>query len=369
MAFWRSVLTMSAGVLAHAVALAGTASAGDSLQSILQTYLAQEELAGGILLVSTPDRREVVVAGIADSATGARVSPGSRFYVASVGKMAVATATLQLVDEGVLKLDAPILPLVGGVPDLPRLPNAGKARLQQLLDHSSGIPDYLTDTFSDAFHAKPKTLTPAFALPFAYGERATGRPGQAHEYSNSNYVLLGDIIATADATSLDAALRRRILDRAEMTDTTVGAKSGDHRLAHGYADLNDDGAEEDVSQYAWNSPLGDGPLVTTAADLEHFLFALFRDGKLLAPAMLRRMTAPSAQEEGYGLGVELGKDRWGKWYGHTGVDDGFEAEIRYYPDRKTALVFMTNGNSISDESIIDTVVTALFVGPKSGKKN
>ncbi|CDK98804.1 putative penicillin-binding protein 4* [Magnetospirillum gryphiswaldense MSR-1 v2] len=365
MAFWRGLLSTSASVLTVMVASAAATSAaepgrGQVFHSILQRYLDQEDLNGGVLLVSAPHHREVAALGFADDRTNTRITADSRFYVASVGKMVTATTALQLVEEGALSLDAPVLGLVGSVPDIAKLPNVGKANVEQLLNHSSGIADYLTDKFSEDFHANPTRLTAARVLPYAYKEKPPGQTGKVHEYSNSNYVLLGDIIAKADGGSFEESIRRRVLKRAGMDNTTVGADPKDRTLAHGYADLEETGENQDVSRYAWNSPLGDGPLVTTADDLERFLFALFRDGKLLKPATLARMTAPSKLEAEYGLGVELGHDRWGDWYGHSGLEDGFEAETRYYPGRKAVLVVMVNGNTESEKSILDRAAAALF---------
>jgi D-alanyl-D-alanine carboxypeptidase len=361
------VVAVSAFLSASIPALAEPVST-TAFQAILDRYLEKEDLAGGVLLVSSPQQRIVVVSGVANRRTGAPVVPDSRFYAASVGKMSVAAATLQLVEEGKLSLDASVATLVGGIPNIGKLPNARAARLENLLNHSSGIPEYLTDAFLDFHHAKASTLTPAVVIPFAFDEPATGRVGKAYEYCNSNYVLLGEIIGTADGTSLEASLQKRVLDRAGMGDTTVGARSpSDARLAHGYADLEDTGKEQDVSRYVWSSPLGDGPLVTTAGDLEKFLFALFRDGKLVKPATLARMTAASDLEDGYGMGVQRDSDRWGAWFGHTGLEDGFEAEVRYYPESQTALVFLTNGNSISDKSVLDKAAATLFQSRKSAR--
>ncbi|WP_245651216.1 serine hydrolase domain-containing protein [Paramagnetospirillum marisnigri] len=358
---------MSALLSAPAPALADPVPTA-AFQAILDRYLEREDLAGGVLLVSSPQQRIVVASGVANRRTGAAVTPDSRFYAASVGKMSVATAALQLVEDGKLSLDASVASLAGGIPNIGKLANARAARVENLLNHSSGIPEYLTEDFLDFHHAKASTLTPAVAMPFAFDEPATGRVGKAYEYCNSNYVLLGEIIGTADGTSFEASLQRRVLDRAGMGDTTVGARNfTDARLAHGYADIEDSGKEQDVSRYVWSSPLGDGPLVTTAADLEKFLFALFRDGKLLKPATLARMTEASALEDGYGMGVQRDSDRWGPWFGHTGLEDGFEAEVRYYPESQTAFVFLTNGNSTSDTSILDKAAATLFQSRKSSR--
>ncbi|MBF0269161.1 MAG: beta-lactamase family protein [Alphaproteobacteria bacterium] len=338
-----------------------------AIQKILDGYVEQEDLPGGVLLVSMPGQRILAVSGMADRRRKTPVEADSRFYVASVGKLATATAALQLIEEGKLDENAPVASLVGKLPNIGKLPNAKKAKLGQLLDHTSGIPDYLTDDFAQFYHANTTRLTPERVLPFAFEEEATGRPGEAHEYSNSNYVLLGAVVAQADGASFESALQKRVLDKAGMRDTTVGATGENVKLAHGYADLEEDGEEVDVSQSAWNSPLGDGPLVTTAGDLERFVFALFRDGKLLKPSTLARMIKPSVHDEEYGLGVQLGESKWGQWVGHDGLEDGFEAEVRYYPERQTAIIFMTNGNAISDESVTDKVAIALFKAEKSEK--
>ncbi|CAA6606377.1 Beta-lactamase family protein [Rhodospirillaceae bacterium LM-1] len=339
-----------------------------ALQKILDDYLESEVLSGGVLLLSMPGQRIVVASGVANRETGAPVKSDSRFYVASVGKMAVAAATQQLVEEGKLSLNASAASLVGNIPNIGKLPNARIAKLSQLLDHSSGIPDYLTDAFSEFYHARTARLTPAIALPYAFDEPATGKPGAAFEYSNSNYVLLGDIIAKADGMPFEAALQKRVLDPVGMSETTVGAKPGSAKLAHGYADPEDAGNEQDVSLAAWNSPLGDGPLVTTVGDLEKFVFALFRDRKILKDETLERMIAPSAQDEEYGMGVQIGATRWGDWLGHDGLEDGFEAEVRYYPEHQAAIIFVTNGNTIADEYITDKVAAALVKAQRSERK-
>lgn len=353
----KAMIVLAAGL----IAAAWQPCRAEIFQDLLERAVEAEGLAGGELLVSAPHLRRVVVAGVANRDSEAPIRPDSRFYVASVGKMATAVAALQMVEEGRLSFDAPVAGLAAGIPGLGRLANARTARLGQLLDHSSGIPDYLTDKFAAASRAEPaRRWKAAEALSFAYGEPPSGRPGQLHDYSNSNFVLLGEIVAAAGGASFETLLAQRVLTPAGMTETTVGAGPDRSRLVHGYAVTDDEDEEEDVSLPCWNAQLGDGPLVATAGDLEKFLFALFRDGRLLSPAMLRRMVTPSDLEPGYGLGLELGEDRWGRWYGHTGSFDGFEAEARYYPDHRAVIVYLANGNSSPGNEIVDRAAAALL---------
>ncbi|WP_051341443.1 serine hydrolase [Azospirillum halopraeferens] len=354
---------IGAAALTLLVALAAPAAvADDGLQRLLDRYLEREGVDGGVLLVSGPGGRTVVASGIADRRRGARVTPDTRFYIASAGKMATAVAVLRQVEDGRLALDQPVRDLAGPL-RLDRLANAARARLVDLLDHSSGIPDYITDAYVEEERARPGVARDAATLlAFATGEPATGAVGKHYSYSNSNYVLLGHIAAVADGQSFPQVLRRRVLESAGMTATTVGADPGDPTLAHGYTD------DGDVSLPSWMATTGDGPLVTTAGDLERFLFALFRDGRLLGPATLERMRTPSRSEPDAGLGLELWSDRWGRGMGHTGSYDGFEADVRYYADRGTAMVLLMNGNTSSDDALLDEVAERLFADRPAGRE-
>lgn len=361
----RSVQSLPAVVLALLIGMvgAGTAPAAD-LQRMLDRHVRSEGLPGAVLLVSGPAGRQVVAAGVAERGSGRPVRTDHRFYIASVGKMMTAAAVLQLVEEGAAKLEAPVAPLLPEAARSLRIANLRAARLRHLLDHSSGIPDYLTDAFDRQSRRQPERRWTALdALAYAVDEEASFAPGEDSEYSNSNYVLLGLLLETVDRAPLSRVFERRIFARAGMTDSVVGvADPTDVRLAHGYADVDGAGRLSDVSALSWNSALGDGAITTTAADLERFAFALFRDGRLLGPAVLARMTAASRRDEAYGLGVERGTDDWGSYLGHTGRYDGFESELWYYPERQTAIVFLSNGHPRTDASLTTRVVAALFGG-------
>ena len=90
-------------------------------------------LPGVVALASSPEDHWEGAAGLADLDTGERMTPSHRFRVASVMKPFVATVVLQLVDEGVLELDGEAAPVAGGV------------TVRQLLNHTSGLPNYRDD--------------------------------------------------------------------------------------------------------------------------------------------------------------------------------------------------------------------------------
>lgn len=337
----------------------GVAAAGepDDYRIALEDFLEENGLAGGTLYVRGPDAEIEVAAGVASIRTQRPVTPDTRFYIASTGKMVVAAAVLALVEKGELDLDARVWPLVRDLPGIDALDGIGEVTLRQLLNHTSGLADYLDDSFAEASALDPaRRWTEAEALAFAYGEPAHAKPGDVFDYSNTNYVLLGHLLKRRFA-DLDAALRETVLVPSNMRSTTVGASKREADLAHGYA--NELGGI-DVSEPSWASQLADGPLVSTAQDVARFLQALLRDNRVLGPDLLSEMLAGSEQDESYGLGMVIERDAWGDWYGHAGSYDGFEADARYYPDADLVVAYTVNGNSAADTDLLDLAAEIYF---------
>ncbi|CAN0570963.1 unnamed protein product [Ectocarpus sp. 12 AP-2014] len=340
--------------LAPVAALAQSGDEAD-LQAMFADWLENEEIAGGVLLISSPEQRLIVTAGVSNTRTQTPVGPDTRFYAASTGKMMVAAAILTAVDEGRIALDDPIDGFLATIKDADQLDRAGTVTIEQLLNHSSGLPEYLTDDFFDASFAAPATRWSASeALAFAYDDVAIP-PGRRFEYTNSNYVILGHILETLDG-SLAQSLQRWVFRRADMMSTTVGAppNPGDE-FALGY-----DVDGEDVSALGWNSVLGDGPVITTVADLDAFARALFSSKRIISFGTRDDMVTPSRLDPYYGLGVGIDEDDFGTWYGHSGGYDGFEADLRYYPQHDVVLAYLVNGNQLSDNDFLDAAANWHF---------
>ena len=97
-----------------------------------------------------------LVAGVSDLATGAALRPAAQFRIASVTKTFVATVVLQLVGEGRLKLDEPV---AEHLPNL--LANGGQITVRQLLNHTSGLPDYTAAPAPEPSSPMPRTSPPS----------------------------------------------------------------------------------------------------------------------------------------------------------------------------------------------------------------
>ena len=352
MKYIAGLVFVTAGLFGTQVSVAQTLS----VETILQNYLTQQELSGGILQISSPDETLIAASGLADLSGNIAVTPQTRFYIASSGKVIVAAAILAFVQDGTLELDAPVWPLIRNIKNIDRLENSNIVTLRQLLNHTSGLSDYLDDEFFYASIEQPtKIWTPSEAIAFAIDYPSTDQPGRAFEYSNTNYVLLGHILAGISG-SLQNALEEKVFSVAGMGHSSVGKPQNASSLARGYVEETN----RDVSELAWASTLGDGAVITTVGDLEKFTLALLRDNKIISAKLLAQMLTGSRADESYGLGIGVDGDEWGDWYGHAGSYEGFEADFRYYPDEQTVFIFVTNGNPLEDEPILDAAAAFYF---------
>jgi D-alanyl-D-alanine carboxypeptidase len=232
--------------------------------------------------------------GVSDLATGHAAQADQTFEIGSQTKMMTSVMILQLAEQGMIDLDAKAadyLPaaVVAGIP------NADTATVRQLLNMTAGLPNY-TDAvdadgvplFIDALLDHPnQVFGPRQALEIARGMEATGAPGEAYYYSNTNFLLLGKIIAAQTGKSFFTALQDSILTPAGMDDTVRQLGTDDPRLSS-YLENPATGELIDVTRAQWEMR-GEAGVVSTTTDMISFLKALFIDKTLLGPAALADM--------------------------------------------------------------------------------
>ncbi|MFF2626647.1 serine hydrolase domain-containing protein [Kitasatospora griseola] len=256
--------------------------------------------------------------------TGGRPVPAdARFRAGSVTKTFTATVVLQLVGEGRLRLDDTVRSLA---PGLLTAPGSERITVKELLDHSSGLPEY-TDGLvrGDAPIDRFRTWTAAELVRRVAAEPLLFAPGEAHHYSNTDYVVLGELIERTTGDSYATEIDRRILRPLGLRDTRLPGSSpalpGPHAHAYEPAALPDGSVRPvDFTVVNLSIAAAAGDLVSTTADLDRFYAALLT-GRLLTPALLRAMTDPSAG--GWGLGLELADLPCGPIAGHGGGAAGY----------------------------------------------
>jgi CubicO group peptidase (beta-lactamase class C family) len=300
---------------------------------------------GAALGIWTDGHEVVAASGVLNRATQVAVTGDSLFQIGSITKIWTSTMIMQLVDEGLLSLDATVADVLPGIrlstPDV-----SGQVTVRHLLTHTSGIDG---DIFSDT--GRGDDCLERYVGELA-GTVSIFPPGAAFSYCNSGFVLLGRIIEVLDGQSWDESLRERLTGPLELTRTvTLPEDAILHRAAVGHH-----GSGEPVQ--VWGLPRSVGPagLITAAAsDLLafarlHLDGGIAPDGKrLLSEASVAAMQQPqaaipefSAPGAAVGLGWRLGRWDGRMIVGHDGDTVGQSAYLRIDPEARLAVCLLTN---------------------------
>lgn len=316
-----------------------------ALQSALDAALATTLASGGsAAIVGGGQVLWHGQSGVIAPGSTTAVGPDTLFAYASVGKMSTATLTLRLVEQGLVALDGPIGTYL---PPSANVPAGDVVTVRQLLNHTSGYPDLYNEPSVQARLLDQDHPWTAAEL-IAETRAPVTAPGTVHEYSNTNYILLSEIVARAAGESYGTFYQSQIAGplgltrsfvtprpREEFAQGVRGAGAG----AVNYFDLT-----AGVPSALYGEIFGDGPLAGTAADGALFLDALLH-GRILGPTALGEMTDFSA-DSGYGLGLASFSFGGDTWIGHSGSWGGFTALALFNPGLD--LTFMTLANHEAD---------------------
>jgi len=297
----------------------------------------------------------------------ARLVPDQPFRIASITKVFVAAAAFRLCEERRLLLFGPLTPYLSAQ-TLSALRRGGyqpdRITIQQLLAHTSGIYDYASSPVYNALiMASPHrrwTRAEQIRLAMERG-RPVGRPGERFAYSDTGYVILGEIIERVTGKPLPQAVRSLLrLDSLAMTSTYFESRDTPAPnalpLAHQYLkDFDFAGVDPSFDLY------GGGGLVSTTGDLTHFMRALLQ-GRLftlrqtLASAL---MTVDAVHDPGDHLHANLlttypfGRHMC---WGHRGF---WASEALYCPDIDVAMAVTLNQSEELDGPGLKRLIDAL----------
>ena len=289
------------------------------LQRAADRLIATSDIPAVITLVEQDGKRTIVASGHAVIG-GRKARPDDRFWVGSITKSFVATVVMQLVAEHKLGLDDRVSTLLPG-----RLREGRRIRLRNLLNHTSGIPDYMgLEPWRSAIARNPRVvISPRRLVSSAAWLPLEFPPGSQASYSNTNYLVLAEILQRVTGRPLARLLRERIFVplRLEATAYESGRRTIGGDQLHGY-DLSGS-PPTDVSRHGLGGPWADGAIVSNARDLAVFFVALLR-GKLVPPRLVAQMEKIVPGSHGEGLGLYRLPSPCGRWfYGHTGGTPGY----------------------------------------------
>ncbi len=296
-------------------------------------------------------------AGYADIANNVKLQPCHRTLVASISKVVTAAIIQQLQDEGRLTIEDKLADHLPAAL-IAEVANSDVVTLDQLLSHTSGIPDYLNgQQYFNTLNTPFLIETQREKLAYVYGEEAYSEPGRAYNYSNTNFLLLGLVIEELTGRKLWEVVQRRIVEPLGLKNFSMGTEENPlpDDAARPYLALLG-GQYIDATEYAVSdAATGDGGIVSNMQDINLFIQALF-SGELISEAAIERMTG-SIQltgerqadfdqwpDEGYGLGISRYNTPYGLAWGHTGGTATYSNVLLYFPE--SGVTFSKNTTSI-----------------------
>ncbi len=256
------------------------------LGDMLGAYVARGIVGASAAIVRPGGESALAAAGLADRETGAPLTPEHLFRTASTKKTWTGIAVVALAAEGRLSLDRTIEAW------FPSLPRANEIRIGQLLNHRSGLPEY--EALMPKGAADDWTAERIVDFALANGEQRA--PDSEFRYSNTGYVLAGEIVAKERGEALSAWLRRAVFEPAGMHDSWSGGdeRFPRERLARAYifdAARPDAPPEESSGWFPLSAIGAAGDLVSTPRDLARGYAALFA-GEILDSAGIAMLTTP-----------------------------------------------------------------------------
>ncbi|QQN81476.1 serine hydrolase domain-containing protein [Bacillus toyonensis] len=284
----------------------------------------------GILAKASNDAKtSSYTAGVADLSTKKPVKSDYRFRVGSVTKTFTATTVLQLVGENRVKLDDSIEKWLPGLIQGNGY-DGNQITIRQLLNHTSGIAEYLKSKDADIMNSK-KTYTAEEIVKIGLSLPPDFSPGKDWLYSNTGYVILGMLIEKITGNSYAEEIEKRIIEPLDLSNTFLPGNSPvipGKNHARGYVKMEGTGEWKDITYYNPSLANAAGDMISNADDLNTFFSSLL-GGKLLKERELKEMltTVPVKGKEvgdGYGLGIYETKLPNGvSVWGHGGGIPGF----------------------------------------------
>ena len=344
----RQIIRLAVLFLLATVGTAPNAGA-QALDQRIDLYLAEQVQTKGIpgLTAAVVRDGEVVYRGafgVRQIGKDEQLTPEHLFHFASVSKPFVATAIMQLVEQGRLELDDPV------IQHLPYFRLADERfrdiTIRQMLNHTSGMPDVL-----DYEWDKPQTDEGAaerYVRQMA-SERLLWAPGEGWRYSNMAFDALGDVIAKVSGTNFEEFVRANIFEPLGMDHSSFIYPNTDEAL-------RTTGHVGDPAQVSTVYPYNrrhapSSTLNASVSQMTRWMLANLHRGELNGRRILRAenydllwtpTTDMSRDDSQVGLSWFLGEHAGHRTVGHGGGDTGFRSYILLLPDDDIGVVLASN---------------------------
>ncbi|MEO1402322.1 MAG: serine hydrolase [Cyanobacteria bacterium J06635_1] len=359
-------ITATADSTTHAALGAGIIA---DIDAYLEAHYQTGRFSGTVMVTRGDEAVLTRTYGLANREHGVANTLETKFRIGSITKQFTAVAILQLQEQGLIDLQAPV------VTYLPDYPEGKRITIHHLLTHTAGIPEYLDpETFPDIaeWMRLPATLDQLMArfkdLPLEF------EPGEQFKYSNSGYILLTQILETVSGQTYADYMQTQIFEPLGMTHTGYEIPQAViSNLAQGYIFIGTDTHLKTVPM-DMSLPQGAGGLYSTVEDLatwNQWLYGENLEQTVLSETAKATLTTPFAKMDGledspdafYGYGVVLDAHLERQRIHHSGGISGFLSVLAHYPDEALTISVLTNFSNQPPGPIADDLAAILFGAP------
>lgn len=314
-----------------------------------------DDVPGIILAIDGPETEFIGSAGLADIESQESMQTYHVMPAGSAGKKATALLVALLHQDNILDIDNTIdtwLP----ASLLSQIEYSEQITLRQLLNHTSGVYDYLDDRTSDEWfetgYTDVDTLkTDMYALQFALNRPAYFKPGESFAYSNTGYLLAGLILDEVLGEHHHKAMRNRILEPLGLNDTFyLGIEKDLGQIISGYL-IDDDGDVINTKPFYENVGVADAPLATTVTDLSKLIRAIITDDSVVNDDIRELLLGEDSinlvdAENQFYVGLGMFKNIFGDYtiYHHGGDEAGYKTSNIYIEELDTTVTAFFNCN-------------------------
>lgn len=277
-----------------------------------------------------------------------------RFPIGSLTKQFTAAALLRLSEQGILSLEEPLGRFFTDIHW------AEQVTLRQLLNHTAGVPNY-TELYP-IFEMVARPWTPSDLLALFRDRSLEFVPGSAWNYSNSGYLLAGEVIRQVTGKAWHEYLREEFFLPLGMKDTGAPADGWVPTEVIGFdPDGRFEPARTATRSLSWAHAAG--ALVSTTDDLARWNAAL-HDGSLLRSESYAAMIEPGLSDYGLGLihsRLPMGGEKI-EVIGHSGGLPGFFSKNYHYPEHSVDIIVLSNFTNNEDAALAQTLAEVTLLG-------
>lgn len=320
----------------------------DKLDAIFNTLETTDQAMGGISIYENGNEIYKKSFGYANREQKNKSKSTTQYRIGSVTKMYTAVVIIQLVEEGKLTMDTTLDAF------FPKLPNATKITVKNLLKHQSGLFNITEDEDFTTWMLQPQSKVKMIDRMVKNG--VIFDPGTDTSYCNTNYILLAYIAEEATGKSFYTIVQDKLVKPLQLKRTRVGTempKGVEEAVSYQRAN----GEWELVTQYTdMSAPTGAGAIVSIPSEVNMFTSALY-GGDLISKSSYEQMTDVST---GMGMGLGGMPIMGMQAYGMSGQIDGFKSLAIFFPEKKTSITLISNGYETSLQEVMMQVLQTYF---------